>query len=496
MLRFDGRPAPDPTATNFRFSGWCALVVLLTGCASRQPLAPPRDLLEESHAELRAGCYRCLESGLALVAHRSGRAFRQRAFELALLLTVRAKELGLPFQPWLERAKGFAADSTPLPSPAAFLQLVEAFRQDSAGLDRDQDFAQRSTLTLDRARTLLASIEASDALPETRFYFALVGTCAFAREDVSATVARLAPAIDGVPLLEYARGRCEGEPWFLRALRDEPRFDDAAYPIVRIRTTPLATSEHALDAVAMASRARAAFPGSAAIAFAEAALHRERREWTHALAGYDRTLQLVPRHHDARLGRAIALSNLGRHEDGIAAATSLIDEGTWLVGDAFYWRAWNEFNLERFVESERDVEESKSRMRWSAVWVLSGLIRWRTQRLADAESEFGNAMNLAADDCDAATYRAGVRAAMRNWLPAAAAFTEAAICRQNEVRTLRSTLDTLIARAASEATVAAQRTSIAKVETLAAELEKKGEAVMSVALDAYRLRPHSFCEVR
>ena len=97
----------------------------------------------------------------------------------------------------------------------------------------------------------------------------------------------------------------------------------------------------------------------------------------------------------------------------MAGATSLIDENKWLVGDAFYWRAWNEFTLGRLDESERDVEQAKQRVRWSGVWVLSGLVQWRKQRPAVAESELLQAVKMASDDCEAASYLGSLRAELR-----------------------------------------------------------------------------------
>src|SRR5207247_10212173 len=78
---------------------------------------------------------------------------------------------------------------------------------------------------------------------------------------------------------------------------------------------------------------------------------------------YDAALALVPTHRDALLGRVVTLSHLSRHDDAIAAATRIIELGSWFTGEAYYWRAWNEYHVVR-------VEDRKStRLNSSHEWI-------------------------------------------------------------------------------------------------------------------------------
>ena len=61
-------------------------------------------------------------------------------------------------------------------------------------------------------------------------------------------------------------------------------------------------------------------------------------DFDRALTMYDATLKLEPRAVDALLGRARALTYLGRHEDAITTVDELLAE-RWYLGDARYWRA-------------------------------------------------------------------------------------------------------------------------------------------------------------
>lgn len=473
-----------------RFATFFLLAASAIGCAAR---LPARSVVAESTAHLRAGCYRCLQEGLALVEGRRDLRSRQRAFEFALLLTARAKELGLPFARWAERADALAATLPPAAAAPAFVAIAGALRLDPAGLTHDEDFAQRRPLaTPDEMRAWLHDIDSSGASPETRVYFALSVACGFLREDREAVMAHARAATPGAPLLEYALGACASseEEWLLRALEHDPRFDDAAYPLGRYRLNRLMVQRPDSNPQPALARARAAFPGSAAIAYTEAVAFRALRDWPRALEGFDETLRLVPGHHEARLGRVLALSHLSRHEEAIAAATSLIDEGMWLVADAYYWRAWNQFTLGRLDESERDVEEAKRRMAGSAVLVLSGLVQWRKQRPAVAEGELARAVEMGPDNCEAASYLGAVRSELGTWLPAADAFARAEACREDEVVALRKTLDDLRAHTWAAPAIESQQKAIVDTEQQAAEMAFNRGAMLANAGDLAAARTH------
>jgi hypothetical protein len=82
------------------------LVTMLTSgaaCAARAPAAvtapdPATRARANVDALIQRGCYHCLEEAYAAASDPA-------AFETALLLAARLKELGLPYQPWLERAR-------------------------------------------------------------------------------------------------------------------------------------------------------------------------------------------------------------------------------------------------------------------------------------------------------------------------------------------------------------------------------------------------------
>ena len=116
-----------------------ALVLLSAACTARTPPAAPATspTLEFDDAAdklIRHGCYRCLEQAFEQ-AQRHGA--RMQAFEAATLLTLRSKELGLPSDEWLNRARTLAGTDASL-SP--YLEIVDVIPPDRLSENRDALF--------------------------------------------------------------------------------------------------------------------------------------------------------------------------------------------------------------------------------------------------------------------------------------------------------------------------------------------------------------------
>jgi len=208
------------------------------------------------------------------------------------------------------------------------------------------------------------------------------------------------------------------------------------------------------EALRWMQSARAAFPASLAIATSLARVHDDREEWNDALTTYEAVIAALPQHRDALLGRTIALSHLARHDDAIASATRMIELGDWLLGEAYYWRAWNEFSLQQYPPAREDTDRAKSRMINASVFVLSGLVEWNLLRLPTAESELEEALKMDFGRCDAARYLGRVRV-QRNKAPEAlAAFKQAIQCFDLSITVRRKIIADLQAGTGTDATKA------------------------------------------
>src|SRR6266581_242118 len=250
-----------------------------TACAAHSPSArsispPAASPISSGRAAIDAlvarGCYRCLEHAYDAAV---SAADHVRTFETALLLVARAKELGLPYAPWLERARAATPGG---PDWGDYLSIVQALRIDPLADDRDVILVdtmrnRASAETVAGWRTDLASGAGS---PLLRTYLELSLICQYIVDDRNVTIATAVQRFPDVPLIEYRAGICG------------------------------ASQEPHLAAV-----------------------------------------------RDALLGRVVTLSHLSRHDDAIAAATRIIELGSWFTGEAYYWRAWNEYHLVRVDEA-------------------------------------------------------------------------------------------------------------------------------------------------
>ena len=109
-------------------------------CAVRSPsvrsISPPAipvttPAAHDIDALIERGCYHCLERAYDAASAASDRV---RTFETALLLVARSKELGLPYAPWLDRARAAMPAGADWPD---YVAIVQALRVDPLADDRD-----------------------------------------------------------------------------------------------------------------------------------------------------------------------------------------------------------------------------------------------------------------------------------------------------------------------------------------------------------------------
>lgn len=374
---------------------------------------------------MQRGCYRCLEQ-----AHQAalGAGDRVRIFETALLLAARAKELGIPFAAWLSHATA----ATPAGADwSDYLAIVRSLRTDQLADDRDvvllDTMKNRATPeTVAAWRADLASGAGSSLL---RTYLELSLICQYIVDDRNVTIAAAVQHFPDVPLIEYRAGACgPTQAPHLTAVREAvAEFADVDFALGRY-ALDIPRQPDQEEALRRFTAARAAFPESPAILASLASVRRDREEWADALEAYDAALTLVPTHRDALLGRVVTLSHLGRHDEAVAAAARVIELGSWFTGEAYYWRAWNEYHMTRMDEARADTDRAKGLMHNASVLVLSGMIEWHERRLDESEAELQDALTLDAGQCEAAFLLGTVRAERRMWTSGAAAFELAQRC--------------------------------------------------------------------
>jgi tetratricopeptide (TPR) repeat protein len=462
----------------------CLLVlaaIALAGCAKHRPAdgaARPGSSATADLAQLiRHGCYHCLEQAFA---EADTRGAKPAAFEAAALLVLRSKELGLPTEPWLGRARALAATD---PSLTTYVTMVEAIPPHPMSDDRDALFDVRAR---NQARTSLAAWRASLHSGTTsdlfRMYLDVALICGFGtlKENEQSFAGQLDADVQA-PIYQYRIGICDsGYAGRLKALRaGDAAFVDADFVLGRYALEdPVQPDQD--EALRRLQSAATAFPRSPVIGVTIGNVYRRWEEWSDALAAYDRVLAVSPLHPEALLGRAVSLSHLARPQEAIAAATTLIDQGQWHLGEAYYWRGWNHLRLEQHEHARSDADRAKTLMSNAAVFVLSGVIEWRLRRLDTAEKEFETAMAIDFGECEAALDLGVVRDERRRPVEALAAFQQARQCYDLSISLRREAIARVQAGPGTETSKA--RDSARHRRELDALEDRRAEAVRAITV--------------
>jgi tetratricopeptide (TPR) repeat protein len=444
-------------AFRFAAAGLVLALPAMAGCAARGP--SPRLVAEIgiADAHVQAGCYTCLAEALTIYERagadpRGPATARRAAFETAVLLAVRAKELGVPADRWLQRAQDHA---NRLPqaeaglSPAAYIAAATVLVGETAGLDPEmRQKRARPTPMVGGQPVPRPERVALDGAPPTDLlagYLALALDCDETASRVLTNAAEIFARLGRDPAIRFRVAICGAAPGELALLREEDsRWTDTLLFEARrqLGMRPIADVARAVE---LFRAARQAFPDSQAIALSLAAAEHALSEFAAALANYESVLGVEPTHRDALLGRVTSLSYLTRYVDAVAAATRLIDLETWHVGDAYYWRAWNRYQLHQLPAAWDDVERATKLLVNTSVYTLAGYIAYARLELDTAIDRFDRAYAMDRTNCEAVWFAGLVHVDQQGWQPAAPKFATAASCFTTAADEARKELDAIAA---------------------------------------------------
>jgi tetratricopeptide (TPR) repeat protein len=219
-------------------------------------------------------------------------------------------------------------------------------------------------------------------------------------------------------------------------------------------------------------------------------------DFPRALEFYEATLQMLPSYPEATLGRVRALTYLGRHEEAILGTAGLL-ANTRLRGEARYWRAFNETQLDRVNDAWNDVEQAGKVLLNVEVPKLAGVIAIRRREFEVARGKLEEAqlrqvrLKAFPQDCDIGFYLQTVLSEQRDWQAAAREAASAGECFDAEAIRLAGEIEHLkaldapaerkarqIARREQQLLSGARRTANARYNAAAANfnLQRKEEA--------------------
>lgn len=436
---------------------WFAIAA--AGCAARGPSPQVVAELGKATALVREGCYSCLKEAQAIFERLAGPprpapGAAQGAFEATLLIAMREKELGIPAEVSLARARQLASPTgnpkegvASTASPSVLLDAAELVNGETGGLDPEQRarlFGARAALDpANAARRALDPWVATDPVAQ---YVALMIDCEQTRLRNTVDPAAVLARYDGVPLIGFRLAVCggAGAPQAAPLREANPRLLDT--PPWEARRAMVGGPSEPIDlyrAATLLRSAHEAFPSSPWITLTGARIHQSLAEFEAALSGFDTVLAETATHRDALLGRVTSLSYLMRHPEAVATASRMIELGTWHMGDAYYWRAWNQYHLKALALAWSDVEQAIKLLSNSSVYMLAGLIAYDRKDLPTAIARFDRSFDLDGTNCDAVWMAGLVHVDQESWPLASPKFARAMSCFSNAASQAKADLGAL-----------------------------------------------------
>jgi len=486
-----------------------AACLILGGCTSARPrldmspwVAATADMAR-ADGLVRAGCYGCLAQALS-VYERLGAppadlaAARGKAVDTAILLAIRERELGLGAGRWRARAEDLARALPPPRDVAEFFAIVDAVGWRSAGVSAEQQdtilavqpivsaqFANwRASLLPGAPRDLLSA------------YALLTLDCLYSyRLSLLKQAAWPLPA-GAPPLLRYREAICPGgAPDAIAALAaDEPRFSELQLWLGEIalgRGTLRTAERHFLAAVADIPELMAAKYRLGVVAF-------QMEDIEAAQVHFHDVVKAVPGQRDAMLGEAKTLGYLGRQDAAIAVLDEMVRLGTWYIGDAHYWLAWNRHRLKQYDVADDEIVMARRALPMDPnVDKLAGLVALARNDTPRAELEFRRAVQHYEDrqirDCDAGYYLASVLVSQRMWAEGAERFVLAVPCYAADEQAARSRIAEIRAADLTEdrkaRLITAKEKQVASAQAQQARAAYNGAVAYANLGDKDRARP-------
>jgi tetratricopeptide (TPR) repeat protein len=421
----------------------CAKPPLKATVPATPPPPTPAQRLASADALVRAGCLDCLiqafgEYELLRTIPPALEAATAGAVRTAALIALRQRELGMTDEEYSQRARLLLAGAAQPAWLRTVLDIVDVLpvggmtRTPTSDLDLERSRALR--MSHDAWRDLLRERATAD---EFGAYVWLAFACASETRDVP-TDTLLAPtdAVRDVPLIAFKRAICRGvRPEPLRTLLErDPRFVETKYLLGSYDVSLMTSGQDKLDEADRLFNEAYAWHGQwPAVTQSIANVAMTVEEFDRAALFYDRTLALEPLAVDALLGKARALTYLGKPVDAIATTDQLL-AARWFVGDARYWRALNESELERNDEAWTDVELADKLLVNAEVPKLAGLIAYRRRELDVSRGKFELARKRNTNDCETAYYLGVILAEQRAWPRTTEVLLEAGQCIANAER--------------------------------------------------------------
>jgi tetratricopeptide (TPR) repeat protein len=423
-------------------------LIFLASCsgADRARLAPLDPAIEQQIAAAASlshkGCYVPLKEAFGIYSSLYARPecmglVAGRLLKNSLLLAVREKELGMSGRTYLDTALTIIKENAGLETFRPYAEIAGLLWIQGKGVmpNIDERFPWKETE--EKLERLDAELREKAKVDEFSAYMYGSLKCLLSSSsEIEEGPAELAALFPDSFLLTYQEATCprEDEALLSLILAQEPQFYEAAYHLGMLslgRGNLLQAESHFL-------KMYEGIPGSPQATILLATIAFSLEEVERSLEFYEKTLVLMPDYRDALLGKAVCLSSLGKAKEAIAVCEKIISLGYWLLGESYYWMAWNQHELKDNEAAGTSIEEAKGRLPTSSeVFTLSGLIAMEREDPAKAEKDFLEALRYDPDGSDVLYHLGELSARKDDWPNSGLYFEKAGFAYENEGGTLR-----------------------------------------------------------
>jgi tetratricopeptide (TPR) repeat protein len=361
------------------------------------------------------------------------------AIRTAALLAIREREMGTFDSGYLARARQLAVPDPVLQRELGLLlEIADTLplrREGLAAADEIEELRRMQTATRNRDAWVeqLRSRAAGDALSA---YLWLAFNCAYvptAEHAIERWRGATSPW-QHTPLIAFKASTCGLYPnasALTRLLEDDTRFLEIHYFL----SFAHAFSGRIDEAVAHRLKAYSWQPFWPAVTHALGLDYIAVEEFDTAIDFFEKTLDLVPADANATLNKAKALTYAGHFTRALETLEALLLPGDAFSGEARYWRAVNEWHLQRTDEAWADIELAATMLQNAAVPKLAGLIAYRRKELKVSRERFELAWQRDRQDCEIGFYLGAVTTELTWWTRTTAVLPETIHClEQQEAR--------------------------------------------------------------
>lgn len=424
--------------------------IFFSFCAPKKKIEIAPQVIEyqnkekEADALFKKGSYTCLKEafqiyqGLLSGPH-SQEQTKEKIIKAGLLLTLREKELGVLKNKYLEQPSDLIKGSPSLSEFSLHLEIVNLIPRETKGATQDTSAdISRVFTTWDKPKkninTWNEQLKEKSETDEFFAYLYIFLNRSFPfhiKTKEKPDFSRLLEVFPDSPLIQYILSLYpkENQKSLEELIQKEPRFYEAYYFLgeMALKRKQLITAEKNF------LKAYEQIPESSSTIISLASIYFSFEELEKSLEFYEEALKMAPAYRDALLGKALCLGYLGKNEEAVEILNMLIKLGKYYMGEAHYWLAWNQDELENLDEAWENIEKAKNYfVGYSQVLSLAGIIAFKKENLEVAEENLKEALELDCSNCEAAYYLGKVYAVYQDWKKSGVHFEKAALCNEEK----------------------------------------------------------------